>query len=63
MGNTSAKVKNAWNSRNYDQIPLVLPKGQREELKVHAKKKDGGSVNAFIKRAIAETLARDNAQE
>ena len=46
MSTTSAKVKNAWNARNYDQIALVLPKGQKEELKSHASKKDGGSVNA-----------------
>ena len=32
-----------------------------EKVQAHAVLKDGGSVNAFINRAIAETMARDNA--
>lgn len=45
---------------NYDRINVTLPKGQREELKIHAEK-HGESVNGFIKRAIDETIERDNA--
>lgn len=45
---------------NYDRINVTLPKGQREEIKTHAEKHDE-SVNHFIKRAIDETIERDNA--
>lgn len=44
---------------NYDRINVTLPKGQREEIKTHAEK-HGESVNHFIKRAIDETIERDN---
>ena len=45
---------------HYDEIKLRVPKGEKETIKVHAEKHDGGSVNAFIQRAIAETIERDN---
>lgn len=48
---------------NYDRIEIKVEKGQREILKAHADKHDGGSVNAFIKRAIAEQIKRDNKEE
>lgn len=47
---------------NYDDIKVRVPKGQREVIKAHAEKYDGGSVNAFIQRAIAEAMERDNAK-
>lgn len=47
---------------NYDDIKVRVPKGQRETIKSHAEKFDGGSVNAFIQRAIAAQMERDNAK-
>ena len=44
---------------NYDDIKVRVPKGQRDIIKAHADRYDNGSVNAFIQRAIAETIARD----
>lgn len=44
---------------NYDRINVTVPKGQREEIKTHAEKQ-GESVNTFIRRAIGETIERDN---
>lgn len=44
---------------NYDRINVTVPKGQREEIKTHAEKQ-GESVNTFIRRAIDETIERDN---
>ena len=44
---------------NYDRLDLTMPKGRKEELKAHAQAR-GESVNAFINRAITETLERDN---
>lgn len=42
-----------------DHVPLRLPKGEKEKIRAHAESR-GESVNAFIVRAIAETLERDN---
>ena len=43
---------------NYDRLDLTMPKGRKEDLKAHAQAR-GESVNAFINRAITETLERD----
>lgn len=43
---------------NYDDIKVRVEKGRRAEIQSHAEE-HGESVNAFIKRAIAETMARD----
>ena len=59
MGKTSAAVKNRYNDKTYDRINLTVPKGDKEIIKAHAEKHDGGSVNGFIQRAIKETMERD----
>lgn len=43
---------------HYDEIKLRVPKGERERIQAHAATK-GESVNAFVYRAIKETLERD----
>ena len=50
---------NAFNAQAYDRINLTVPKGDKEVIKAHAEKHDGGSVNGFIQRAIKETMVRD----
>lgn len=45
---------------NYDRMELTVPKGQKEAIKAHAAAR-GESVNAFIGRAIQETMNRDKA--
>ena len=45
---------------NYDRLDLTMPKGQKETVKAHAAAQ-GESVNAFINRAISETMERDKA--
>ena len=62
MGRTSSIVKDRYNAKAYDEIKLRVKKGQKEIIKTHAEKHDGGSVNAFIQRAIAETMERDNSK-
>ena len=51
-----------YNAANYDRVELRLDKGRKEAVKAHAEAK-GESLNAFINRAISETMERDNAQE
>ena len=42
-----------------DDIRFRVPKGQREVIQNHAANQ-GESVNAFINRAVKETMERDN---
>ena len=56
------KAVHKYVKNNYDRIELtVKPKGRKEELKAHAEG-NGETLNAFINRAINETMKRDNAQ-
>ena len=58
MSNKKNNYKNAWIAENLDRINLTVPKGRKDELKAHAATQ-GESVNAFINRAIKETIDRD----
>ncbi len=44
---------------NYDEIKVRIAKGEKEVIKTHAEAHNE-SVNAFINRAIQETMERDN---
>lgn len=44
---------------NLKRIPLDVPKATYEEIKAHAEA-HSESVNGFIKRAINDTMERDN---
>lgn len=43
-----------------DEIKVRVPKGRKAEVQAHAEQQ-GESLNAFIVRAIDETIERDNA--
>jgi uncharacterized protein (DUF1778 family) len=60
QGKASTKAKNKYNAKAYDRISLQVKKGKKEIIKAHADAQNE-SVNAFINRAIAETMERDNA--
>ena len=47
---------------NYDVYQIRMPKGQKDIIKAHAEAQ-GESVNAFIGRAITETMQHDNAPQ
>lgn len=47
-----------WDAANLDRLSLALPKGKKAEIQAHAQA-HGESVNAFISRAIRETMERD----
>lgn len=57
---TEAQKQSArkWDAANLDRLSIALPKGSRETIKAHAQSQ-GESVNAFIGRAISETMERD----
>ena len=46
-------------SEKLDEIKLRVPKGEREIIKSRAEKM-GQSLNGFVRRAIKETIERDN---
>lgn len=52
------RATNKYKKSNYDRIELVVPKGKKEVIQVHAGAQ-GESVNGFIGRAIDETMERD----
>lgn len=55
---TKSEYRNSWIASAYDRINLTVPKGKKDKIKAHAEGK-GESVNAFINRAIDETISRD----
>lgn len=48
--------------KNYDSFQVRVPKGRKETIKAHAEAQ-GESVNAFVARAISETMSRDKAPQ
>lgn len=56
------KATNKYMRENYDRVNLIMPKGQKEIIAAHARQR-GESVNAFINRAICETMEQDKEQE
>lgn len=62
MGKASTKAQNKYIAKAYDRVNLTMPKGKKDEIQAHATQK-GESVNAFINRAITETMERDKGQE
>jgi len=51
-----------WDAANLDRMSIALAKGKRDIIKAHAASM-GESANAFICRAIMETMERDKAQK
>lgn len=50
-----------YESEKIDKILLRIPKGNKERIQDHAKLQ-GESTNAFIYRAVNETIERDNSK-
>lgn len=57
-GKNSPESINRYMAKAYDRITILVPKGDKETIKAHAQAM-GESTNAFIGRAIAETMERD----
>jgi predicted HicB family RNase H-like nuclease len=52
------KAVTKYMKENYDEIKVRMPKGKKDIIKAHAESR-GESVNAFIGRAIDETMERE----
>jgi uncharacterized protein (DUF1778 family) len=55
------EYKNNWISEKLDRVNLTMPKGRKDVIKAHASAR-GESVNAFINRAVDETMERDKGE-
>ena len=63
MPTTKAQQRavNKYMKENYDEIKVRTEKGQKDRIKAHAESR-GESVNAFINRAISETMEREGSR-
>ena len=53
------RAVNKYVKSNYDEVKLRMPKGKKDVIQAHAAQQ-GESVNAYINRAIDETMQRDD---
>lgn len=51
MGKTSSTVKNRYNAKAYDQLPIRIPKGQKATVQAAAEEV-GESVNEYTQKAL-----------
>ena len=56
------KAVQRYNKKAYDDLRIRVKKGEAEKIKQHAEKQ-GESLNAFVNRAIDETIERDNGEQ
>ena len=47
-----------YDQEKIDRIAMRVPKGKREAIQAHAQEQ-GESINAFLNRAVDETMERD----
>ena len=47
MGKTSSAVKNRYNAKAYDQLPIRVPKGRKQAIEAFARER-GDSVNGLV---------------
>ena len=55
-------TRNRYNKEKYDRINFFMQKGLKEPIIEHSKGQNE-SLNAFIRRAVAEQIQRDNATD
>ena len=54
------KATQKYVKKAYDRLEVKVPKGQKAAIQAHAEQTDG-SLNAFLNRAVRETMERDGA--
>lgn len=58
MGKTSSAVKNRYNAKAYDQLPIRIPKGRKADVEEYAKacnESVNGLVNNLLRQAVGLT--------
>lgn len=59
MGKTSSAVKNRYNAKAYDQLPIRIPKGQKATVQAAAEAARE-SVNQYTQRALLARMGLDD---
>ena len=57
MGKTSSAVKNRYNAKAYDQLPIRVPKGRKAEIEAYAQG-CGESVNGLVNLLLREAMQK-----
>ena len=55
MGKTSSAVKNRYNAKAYDQLPIRVPKGRKADVDAYAKA-HGESINGLMNGFLRDAL-------
>lgn len=68
MGKTSSAVKNKYNAKAYDQLPIRVPKGRKQAIEAFARERGesvNGLVNALLRAemGVSETEWKCTARE
>ena len=60
MGSSEAmkRAVKKYDKEKIDRVAMRVPKGKKDIIQEHAEKQ-GESLNAFLNRAVDETMARD----
>lgn len=56
------KAVQKYSAKSYDQIKVLVKKGERDKIKAHAKSK-GMSLNGYINKLISEDMEHNNEQK
>ena len=55
MGKTSSAVKNRYNAKAYDQLPIRIPKGRKADVEAYASA-HGETVNGLVNKLLRQLL-------
>ncbi|MBE6852733.1 MAG: antitoxin [Ruminococcus sp.] len=55
MGKVSTATKNKWNAKAYDQLRVLVKKGQKDIIAAYAAAQ-GQSLNGYINKLIADDM-------
>ncbi len=61
-GKASTRAKNKYNTANYDNLRIIVPKGKKDIIREYAARK-GESINGFVNRAIDEAMQDEGEKE
>ena len=62
MTDAQKRARDKYLNEKVEDVKFRVPKGKKELIREHAAKR-GESVNAFLARAVEETIRRDNEAE
>lgn len=51
-----------WQKDNLERIAFVVPKGERDKIKLHAKKRGYSSTNSYLYDLIKKDMKKDSSE-